>query len=99
MTTTTADLAEDLDLSQGAVDVLLEQLDEHHHKLPDKFASFLREVLDPHGERTSPFALWTPPWQQARAVTWRRVSGVSPSGFAHSVGPDPPGRERQHPQL
>ena len=65
---TTADLAADLGLEAGAVDVLLELLDADEgsavvrtpDKLPDELAGFLRVVRDPHGERTAPPGLYWP---------------------------------------
>jgi hypothetical protein len=57
MTTATA-LAADLGVDPGNVDVLLEQLDERASELSDELASFLRDVFDPHGERTAPAGLW-----------------------------------------
>jgi hypothetical protein len=60
MATTTADLAADLGVDEGDVDVLLDQLDERAPELPDDLAGFLREVLDPHGERTAPDGLYWP---------------------------------------
>jgi hypothetical protein len=45
--TTTMDLAADLGVDEGDVDVLLNQLDESKQELLDDLA-----VLDPHGERT-----------------------------------------------
>jgi hypothetical protein len=58
--TTTADLAADLGLDVGDVDVLLEQLDESPAELPDELAGFLRRVLSPHGERDAPPGLYWP---------------------------------------
>jgi hypothetical protein len=52
--TTTSDLALDLAVDEGDVEVLLELLDEPARELPDELAGFLREVLDPDGERTAP---------------------------------------------
>jgi hypothetical protein len=60
VTTTTADLAADLGVDEGDVDVLLEQLDEREPELPDDLAGFLRESLDPHGECTAPAGLYWP---------------------------------------
>lgn len=54
MATTTVDLAADLGVEEGDVDVLLELLDEPVRELSDDLAEFLRDVLDPHGERTAP---------------------------------------------
>ena len=77
MATTTADLAADLGVDEGDVDVLLELLDEQPPDLPDDLASFLRDVLDPHGERTAPAGLY---WPGADDEP-RRVYGLG--------GPDP----------
>jgi hypothetical protein len=60
MTTTIMDLAADLGVDEGDVDVLLEQLGENDPQLPDDLAGFLRRVLDPHGERTAPPGLYRP---------------------------------------
>ena len=57
---TTADLAADLGVDKGDVDVLLELLDERTLELPDELAGFVRQVLDPHGERTAPPGLYWP---------------------------------------
>jgi hypothetical protein len=58
--TTTMDIAEDLGVDEGDVDVLLEQLGESEQELPDDLAGFLRRLLDPHGERTAPAGLYWP---------------------------------------
>ena len=60
MATTTTDLATALGVSEGDVDVLLGQLGERVTRLPNDLASFLRSVLDPHGERTAPPGLYRP---------------------------------------
>ena len=60
MATTTADLAAHLSVDEGDVDVLLELLDEPPGVLADDLAEFLREVFDPHGERTAPAGLYWP---------------------------------------
>jgi hypothetical protein len=75
--TTTADLAADLGVDEGDVDVLLELLDEQPPDLPDDLAGFLRDVLDAHGERTAPAGLYWP----AADDEPRRVYGLG--------GPDP----------
>jgi hypothetical protein len=58
--TTAAALAADLGVDLGDVEVLLEQLDEPVPELADDLASFLRQVLDPHGERTAPPGFYWP---------------------------------------
>jgi hypothetical protein len=61
MATTATTLAADLGVDEGDVDVLLDLLDEHSpEQLSDELAAFLRRVLDPHGERTAPPALYWP---------------------------------------
>jgi hypothetical protein len=78
MTTATSDLAAaDLGVEKGDVDVLLELLDESARELPDELAGFLREVLDPQGERTTPDGLYWPGSDDEP----RRVFGLG--------GPDP----------
>ena len=77
MATATADLAADLGVDPGDVDVLLELLDEPTPELPDDLASFVRELLDPHGERTAPAGLYWPGSDDES----RRVYGLG--------GPDP----------
>jgi hypothetical protein len=78
MTTATSDLAAaDLGVEKGDVDVLLELLDESARELPDELAGFLREVLDPQGERTAPDGLYWPGSDDEP----RRVFGLG--------GPDP----------
>jgi hypothetical protein len=56
MTTTAAALAADLGVAEGDIAVLLEQLGEGvgapADDLADDLAGFLRDVLDPHGERS-----------------------------------------------
>jgi hypothetical protein len=63
--TTIADLAAGLGLDEGDIDVVLELLGEdepdlHAAELPDDVASFVRRLLDPHGERTAPATLYWP---------------------------------------
>ena len=79
MATTTADLAADLGVDEGDVDVLLELLDEDEKGaqivrtpggLPDDVADFLRDVLDPHGERTAPAGLYWPAAEPAPRPTF-----------------------------
>ena len=77
MATTTADLAAVLGVDEGDVDVLLKLLDEPAPELPDDLAGFLREVLDPHGERTAPVGLYWPGADDGP----RRIYGLG--------GPDP----------
>ena len=48
------DLAGDLGVDEGDVRVLLRQLGEQTPDMPDKLAAFLRQLFDPHGERTAP---------------------------------------------
>jgi hypothetical protein len=73
----TEDLATNLGVYEGDVRVLLRQLGEQTPDLPDELASFLRELLDPHGERTAPAGLY---WPGAHDEP-RRTYGVG--------GPDP----------
>jgi hypothetical protein len=87
MAAATADLAADLGVDEGDVAVLLEQLDEPADELPDELAAFLRELLDPHGERTAPAGLY---WPGADDEP-RRVYGLG--------GPDPTALESEHPDL
>ena len=56
----TADLAADLGVDDGDVRVLLRQLGEQTPDVPDELAAFLRELLDPHGERTAPPGFYWP---------------------------------------
>jgi hypothetical protein len=62
MTTTAADLAADLGVAEGDITVLLEQLGEGvdalADDLADDLAGFLRDVLDPHGERSTTGLYW-----------------------------------------
>ncbi len=60
MATTATTLAADLGVDEGDIDVLLELLDERMPELSDELAGFLRQVLDPHGERTAPSGLYWP---------------------------------------
>lgn len=53
MATTVMDLAGDLGVDVGDVEILLEQLGEREPELHDELASFSCRVLDPHGERTA----------------------------------------------
>jgi len=55
-----ANLAADLGIDEGDVDVLLELLDERAREFSDELAAFLRQLLDPHGERTAPPGLYWP---------------------------------------
>lgn len=54
------DLAADLGVDERDVRVLLRQLGEQTPDMPDELAAFLRDLLDPHGERTAPPALYWP---------------------------------------
>jgi hypothetical protein len=56
--TTTTDLAADLGVAEGDVEVLLGQLDEPGPELPAELGGFVRQLLDPHGERTAPPGLY-----------------------------------------
>jgi hypothetical protein len=53
-------LAADLGVDEGDVDVLLAQHGEPAAWQSNNLASFLRSVLDPHGERTAPAGLYWP---------------------------------------
>ena len=77
MATTATTLAADLGVDEGDIDVLLELLDERTPELSDELAAFLRQVLDPHGERTAPSGLY---WPDAGSRP-RRTFGLG--------GPDP----------
>ncbi len=57
---TTRDLATDLGVDEGDVRVLLRQLGEQTPEMPHELASFVRQLLDPHGERTAPMGLYWP---------------------------------------
>jgi hypothetical protein len=52
------DLAADLGVDEGDVRVLLRQLGERTHE--NALAAFLRQMLDPHGERTQPPRFYWP---------------------------------------
>jgi hypothetical protein len=56
----TEDLAADFGVAEGDVRVLLRQLGEQTPDMPDELAAFLRQLLDPHGERTAPPGLYWP---------------------------------------
>ena len=63
--TTTADLADDLGVDEADVALLLARLAEDDPDLAsgtvsDDTASFIRQLLDPHGERTAPAGLYWP---------------------------------------
>ena len=68
--TTTADLADDLGVDEADVALLLARLSEDDPDLTggtlsvdtvsDDTASFIRQLLDPHGERTAPAGLYWP---------------------------------------
>lgn len=53
---TTEDLAMDLGVDEGDV----RQLGEQAPDMPDELAAFLRQLLDPHWERTAPVGLYRP---------------------------------------
>ena len=57
---TAQDLATDLGVDEGDVRVLLRQLGEQTPEMPDELATFLRQLLDQHGERTAPVSLYWP---------------------------------------
>jgi hypothetical protein len=65
----TTELAADLGVDVGDVDVLLEQLAERDPQLPDELATFLRRLLDPHDERTAPASSGPARTQSAGAPT------------------------------
>ena len=77
MATTATTLAADLGVDEGDIDVLLRLLDERAPDLDDELAAFLRQVLDPHGERTAPPEFYWP----AADSRPRRTYGLG--------GPDP----------
>jgi hypothetical protein len=58
--TTTNDLVEDLGVSEGDVDVLLELLGEDDPQLPDDLAGSSAESSTPQGERAAPPGLYWP---------------------------------------
>jgi hypothetical protein len=66
--TTTAELGAALGVDAGDVEVLLAQLGEPAARLSNDLASFLRSVLDPHGERTAPVGFY---WPGADRRPWR----------------------------
>ena len=65
-------------MSEGDVDGLLDQVGEPATELSDELASFLRELLDPHGERTLP----------ARLVLAGRRRRAAADIRARRAGPD-----------
>jgi hypothetical protein len=77
--TTTADLATDLAVDEGDVDVLLNQLGESKQELPDDLAGFLRRLLDPHGERTAPAGLYYWPAADPEAPRADGLGGPDPT--------------------
>jgi hypothetical protein len=90
--TTTADLAADLRVDEGDIALLLDHLAEDDPDLAgdavsDEAASFIRQLLDPHGERTTPAGLY---WPGADPQS-RRVYGLD--------GPDPTAPQGDVPQL
>ncbi len=56
----TDDLAANLGLDAGDVRVLLRHLGEQTPDMPDELAVFLRQMLDPNGERTAPPSFYWP---------------------------------------
>jgi hypothetical protein len=72
VTTTSAALAADLGVDEADIAVVLEQLGEGERDLPDDLAAFLRGVLDPHGERSTPDSYWLTSGRP------RRVFGLGP---------------------
>lgn len=60
MTTTATDLAADLGVTEGDITVMLGLLDDDAPELPDDVAALVRQLLDPHGERTAPPGLYWP---------------------------------------
>ena len=89
--TTTADLAEDLGVNEGDVVLILARLTEDDPGLAggtvsDDIASFIRQLLDPHGERTAPAGLYWPDAGPRRRQTY----GLG--------GPDPTGHDGGNPQ-
>ena len=54
------DLTAELGIYEGDVRVLLCQLGEQTPDMPDELAAFLRQLFDPHGERTAPAGLYWP---------------------------------------
>lgn len=54
------DLAADLGVDEGDVRVPLRQLGEQTPEMPDELVAFVRDLLDPHGERTAPVGLYWP---------------------------------------
>ena len=81
----TDDLADDLGVDEGDVRVLLRQLGEQTPEMSDELASFLRGLLDPHGQRTAPAGLY---WPGANDEP-RRLYGLG--------GPDPTAPEGDQP--
>ena len=88
--TTTADLANDLSVDEADVALLLARLTEDDPDLAggtapntvsDDTASFIRQLLDPHGERTAPAGLY---WPDAEPKP-RQTYGLG--------GPDPTARD------
>jgi hypothetical protein len=81
MATTTADLAADLGVDEGDVDVLLELLGEQARDLPAELAAFLRDILDPHGERTAPAGLYWPTGEPRRSYGLGGPDPTTPEGL------------------
>ena len=72
-------------MSEGDVDGLLDQLGEPATELSDELASFLRELLDPHGERTLPARL-VPAGRRRRAAADLRARRAGPDGSGERRG-------------
>lgn len=81
MAITSTTLAEDLGVDEGDITALLDQLGERASELSDDLAGFLRQLLDPHGERTAPAGLYWP------------GADNEPRGVYGLGGPDPTARE------
>jgi hypothetical protein len=70
------DLAADLGIDEGDVPTLLRQLGEQTPEMPDDLAERLRQMFDPHGERTAPAGLYWP----SAADEPRRAYGTRRTG-------------------
>lgn len=78
---TAADLAADLGLLQDddVRAVVAELVDLHDDAIPPEIAGEVRSVLDPHGERTAPAALYWSEHQETNEPGYR--SPVRGEGF------------------